>query len=149
AGGGGSGYGGGLRGQAEQGAGAQAERSGEQGAHRCSPPFYGRVHFWLGPVWQVHRWTGVPSFHVPPEASRHLPDCGLTTVPSDRAAHFCAPGPLHVHNWIRVPSARPPPDTSRHLPTARSEPPSPTAQRCAPVPLHVQIWISVPSAVPA
>src|SRR5690606_12387730 len=59
--GGGTGYGGGLRGQAEQGAGTQAERSGEQGAHRCSPPFYGRVHFWLGPVWQGHSWTRVPS----------------------------------------------------------------------------------------
>lgn len=42
----------------------------------------GSAHFWLAPVWQVHRWILVPSAEETPEASRHLPDCGFLSVPS-------------------------------------------------------------------
>ena len=50
----------------------------------------------MAPVWQVHRCTAVPSAELLPDTSRHLPDCGLRTVPSDCADHTCAPVPLHL-----------------------------------------------------
>lgn len=62
---------------------------------RCIGPLcYGSAHFWLGPVWQAHRWIGVPSFQTPPDASRHLPDCGLRTVPSAWGCQVWAALPL-------------------------------------------------------
>src|SRR6476646_2099794 len=79
----------------------------------------GRVHFWLAaPEMHVHRCTTVPSAELLPDTSRHLPDCGLRSVPSDCATQFWFAPPLHVHNCTFVPSADPPPLTSRHLPSA-------------------------------
>ncbi len=97
-------------------------------------PSQGRVHFWLGPAWQVHsvdRGAAVPGAAGCVEALARL-------RAADRAvrlgAHARAPLPLHVHSWTLVPSALPPTDTSRHLASACSEPSPWTAHFWAPPP---------------
>ena len=57
-------------------AGAGLVRSGQ------GPLLVGRA------AMQVHRCTTVPSAELLPDTSRHLPDCGLRSVPSDCGAQF-------------------------------------------------------------
>src|SRR5687767_13377125 len=87
----------------------------------------------------------VPSAELPPLASRHLPDCGLTREPFAPGFQFCPPLPLHVDSCTRLPLAVPPPAIPRHLLSARRVLPLTVHCWLAP-PWQVHSWIFVPSA---
>src|SRR5687767_135354 len=87
----------------------------------------------------------VPLAELPPLASRHLPDCGLTRDPLAPAVQFCGPAPVQADNCTRPPSAVPPPATPMHLPRERQVLPLRVHCWLAP-PLHVHSWTLAPSA---
>ncbi len=100
---------------------------------------------WLEPQVQISR--RVPSAEPPPVMSRHLPDCGLSSVPSARYCHCCAPPPLQVHSSTLVPLVVAPPVTSRHLPWTRRVPSPGTVNRWFGLPVHGHRMIGFPSVV--
>src|SRR5688572_23010015 len=90
----------------------------------------------------------VPSAELPPLASRHLPDCGLTREPLAPGVQVCPPVPLQDDSCTRPPFPVPPPATPMHLLSARTVLPLTVHCWLAP-PWHVHSWIFVPSAEPA
>src|SRR2546430_17054040 len=50
----------------------------------------GRLHCWLGPLWQSQMISRVPSAELPPVASRQRPDFWLTSSPAELGCHAWA-----------------------------------------------------------
>jgi hypothetical protein len=66
---------------------------------------HGKVQAWLAPSLQSQISSWVPGLMLNPGSSRHLPDCGLTSAPSDCGFQTGAPVPLHMYKSTSVPFA--------------------------------------------
>src|SRR5579859_2223975 len=90
---------------------------------------------------QICSWVPEPPN---PVTSRHRPDCGLNSDPSDRGMNTWAPVPLQSYRSTVVPFWVPPPLMSMHLPSACRVLPACTTVHCwALVPLQVYTWTGV------
>src|SRR5256885_7113867 len=110
-----------------------------------TPWHYGRVQCWLVPPWQSQMINWVPSAELPPLASRHLPDCALTSELFAPGVHRWPLPPLQPNNCTGLPFAVA--LALMHLPSERSVPSEPTVHCWLDCPLQVHSWIFVPSVV--
>src|SRR5271154_2121903 len=105
----------------------------------------GSVQTWLAFPEQSQICSWVPGLVAQFVSSRHLPDCGLYSAPSDWCCQICAPVPLHVYRSTFVPSVVPPLTTSRHPSMACTVPFGSTVHCCAVEPLQVYSSTAVPA----
>src|SRR5215472_17047056 len=85
---------------------------------------------------QVQICSCSPSRVMPLGSSRHSPDCGLYSDPSDRDTQSCPPTPLQSHSSTLVPGAVPLPSISRHWPIPFAS----DAMVGLPLYTHVHCW---------
>ena len=115
---------------------AEAEHEGDRREDGEESSLHGSFHGWLALSVQVQIWTWVPA-PPKPVSSRHLPEFGFRSSPSDCGTQVCAPVPLQWYRSTVVPLAVPAASTSRHLPRTVRVSLLLTVQCCALVPLQV------------
>lgn len=103
---------------------------GHRGCHTLNQAFE-TVRFWLDSP-QHDEISTLVGLNQLVTRVRHLPDCGLRTVPSLRTSQLWLPPPWHGYTCTRVPLDVGPPRTSRQvfvpaILTAPAAPPAPPA----------------------